>query len=177
MTASDLVELFLAWIEKNRSKDTYESRRTHCSRFINFRVGSRQNRIADFPANKVGTPISKRGWSILKRAAWAIKPAALDAFDVPSVSWTSAHRFRILCAGVQPIPRENGKRDGYCPAAPRCEMPTVQQPEVSERYPCSSQESRIVAASFVQTSFGRPETIETSSMRRRLNSSIAVSNY
>jgi hypothetical protein len=46
LTASDLVELFLGWIEKNRSKDTYEARRTHCNRFINFRVGS-QSRIAD----------------------------------------------------------------------------------------------------------------------------------
>jgi integrase len=53
LTASDLVELFLVWIEKNRSKDTYESRRTHCNRFINFRVGTQKNRIADFPANKV----------------------------------------------------------------------------------------------------------------------------
>jgi len=53
LTASDLVELFLAWIEKNRSKDTYESRRTHCNRFLNFRVGSQKTRIADLPANKV----------------------------------------------------------------------------------------------------------------------------
>jgi integrase len=53
LTASDLVELFLVWIEKNRSKDTYESRRTHCNRFLNFRVGSQQTRIADLPANKV----------------------------------------------------------------------------------------------------------------------------
>jgi integrase len=53
LTVSDLVELFLAWIEKNRSKDTYESRRTHCNRFLNFRVGSQKTRIADLPANKV----------------------------------------------------------------------------------------------------------------------------
>lgn len=53
MTASDLVELFLLWIEKNRSRDTFESRRTHCNRFLNFRVGSHKTRIADLPANKV----------------------------------------------------------------------------------------------------------------------------
>jgi hypothetical protein len=27
MTASDLVELFFLWVEKNRSKDTFEARR------------------------------------------------------------------------------------------------------------------------------------------------------
>jgi integrase len=53
LTASDLVELFLAWVEKYRSDDTYKSRRTHCNRFINFRVGSQKTRIADLPANKV----------------------------------------------------------------------------------------------------------------------------
>ena len=53
LTVSDLVERFLAWIEKNRSKDTYESRRTHCNRFLNFRVGSQKTRIGDLPANKV----------------------------------------------------------------------------------------------------------------------------
>jgi hypothetical protein len=52
-TASDLVELFLAWIEKNRSEKTYESRSTHCNRFLNFRVGSQKTRIADLPANRV----------------------------------------------------------------------------------------------------------------------------
>lgn len=31
LTVSDLVELFLVWIEKNRSKDTYKSRRTQAS--------------------------------------------------------------------------------------------------------------------------------------------------
>jgi integrase len=53
LTAGELMDLFLDWVEKNRSRDTYTTRRTYCSRFGSFPVGTRKTRIADLPANKV----------------------------------------------------------------------------------------------------------------------------
>jgi len=53
LTAGELMDLFLDWIEKNRSRATYLSRRTHCNRFAAFAVGSQKTRIADLPANKI----------------------------------------------------------------------------------------------------------------------------
>jgi integrase len=53
LTAGQLMDLFLDWIEKNRSRATYLSRRTHCNRFAAFAVGSQKARIADLPANKI----------------------------------------------------------------------------------------------------------------------------
>ncbi|MBM4071413.1 MAG: hypothetical protein FJ271_21120 [Planctomycetes bacterium] len=50
-TAGDLMDLFLDWISKNRSKDTYEARTTACSRFGKFEVG--QQKIREMPANKI----------------------------------------------------------------------------------------------------------------------------
>ena len=50
-TAGQLMDIFLDWISRNRSTDTYESRRTGCSRFGAFHVG--QQKIRDLPANKV----------------------------------------------------------------------------------------------------------------------------
>lgn len=50
-TAGQLMDIFLDWVSRNRSTDTYESRRTACSRFGAFKVG--QQLIRDLPANKV----------------------------------------------------------------------------------------------------------------------------
>ena len=50
-SAGELMDLFLDWISKNRSLDTYETRRTACSRFGAFEVG--QHKIRELPANKV----------------------------------------------------------------------------------------------------------------------------
>ena len=50
-TAGQLMDLFLEWVIQNRSTDTYESRRTACSRFGAFEVGHQI--IRDLPANKV----------------------------------------------------------------------------------------------------------------------------
>ena len=50
-TAGQLMDIFLDWIKRNRSTDTYEARRTGCSRFGAFPVG--QQKIRDLPANKV----------------------------------------------------------------------------------------------------------------------------
>lgn len=53
LTVGELMDLFLAWIEKHRSRATYLSRRTHCSRFADFKIGNPKTRIAELPANKV----------------------------------------------------------------------------------------------------------------------------
>ena len=54
LLAGALMDHFLAWIEKNRSRQTYKTRRTACRRFAEFRVGSAsKTRIADLPADKV----------------------------------------------------------------------------------------------------------------------------
>jgi integrase len=50
-SAGELMDLFLDWISKNRSKDTYETRTTACSRFGKFEV--RQQKIRELPANKI----------------------------------------------------------------------------------------------------------------------------
>jgi integrase len=50
-SAGELMDLFLDWINKNRSLDTYETRRTACSRFGAFEVG--QHKIRELPANKM----------------------------------------------------------------------------------------------------------------------------
>lgn len=53
LTAGELMDLFLDWIEKHRSERTYSSRKTCCSRFGSFRVGTSQTKVADLPANKI----------------------------------------------------------------------------------------------------------------------------
>lgn len=45
------MDLFLDWIGKNRSWDTYETRTTACSRFGAFMVG--QQKLRELPANKI----------------------------------------------------------------------------------------------------------------------------
>lgn len=52
MTVGDLIALFLEWIEKKRSRQTFTTRKLYCTRFSNFEV-SPGTRIADLPANKV----------------------------------------------------------------------------------------------------------------------------
>lgn len=52
LTAGDLVVLFLDWIKKKRSRQTFTTRKLYCTRFANFEV-SPGTRIADLPANKV----------------------------------------------------------------------------------------------------------------------------
>ncbi len=39
LTAGELIDLFLDWLQKNRSDRTYSTHRTYCSRFAAFRVG------------------------------------------------------------------------------------------------------------------------------------------
>lgn len=51
-TVDDLIALFLEWIEKKRSRQTFTTRKLYCKRFANFEV-SPDKRIADLPANKV----------------------------------------------------------------------------------------------------------------------------
>jgi len=45
------MDLVLDWVEKNRSRDTYETRRTYCNRFGSFQVGTAKTCIADRQAN------------------------------------------------------------------------------------------------------------------------------
>jgi integrase len=51
LAAGELIDLFLDWLEKNRSDRTYSTRRTYCSRFASFRVGGKQ--IKDLPADRI----------------------------------------------------------------------------------------------------------------------------
>ncbi len=51
MSAGELMDLFLDWVQTHRSDRTYITRRTHCSRFGAFTVEGK--RIADLPADKV----------------------------------------------------------------------------------------------------------------------------
>lgn len=54
LTAGELIDLFLDWVEKNRSGRTYSTRRTYCSRFASFREGGKGGKlIADLPANRI----------------------------------------------------------------------------------------------------------------------------
>jgi hypothetical protein len=50
-TAGQLMDLFLDWMSRDRSADTYETRRTACSRFGASEVG--QQKVRDLHANKV----------------------------------------------------------------------------------------------------------------------------
>ncbi len=52
LTVGDLIVLFLEWIEKKRSRQTFTTRKLYCTRFSNYEV-SPGTRIADLPANKV----------------------------------------------------------------------------------------------------------------------------
>jgi len=54
-SAGELMDLFLDWINKNRSVETYGTRRTACSRFGAFEVGQQKTR--DLPANKVRSDV------------------------------------------------------------------------------------------------------------------------
>jgi integrase len=51
LTAGDLMDLFLEWIEKHRSDRTYSTRKTHCNRFGRLRVNGQK--IGDLLARKV----------------------------------------------------------------------------------------------------------------------------
>jgi integrase len=54
LTAGELIDLFLDWVQKNRSEKTYSTRRTYCSRFGSFRVGGNGGKlIADLPAHRI----------------------------------------------------------------------------------------------------------------------------
>jgi hypothetical protein len=54
LTAGELIDLFLEWIDKNRSGRTYSTRRTYCSRFASFRIGGKEGKkVADLPANRI----------------------------------------------------------------------------------------------------------------------------
>jgi integrase len=51
LSAGDLMDLFLDWIEKHRSERTYCTRKTHCNRFGKFKI--KGVKIGDLPARKV----------------------------------------------------------------------------------------------------------------------------
>jgi integrase len=51
LSAGDLMDTFLDWIEKHRSDRTYSTRKTHCNRFGKFKV--KGDKIGDRPARKV----------------------------------------------------------------------------------------------------------------------------
>lgn len=51
LTAGELMELFVDWLQKHRSDRTYSARRTHCNRFGNFRV--RGVKISELSASQV----------------------------------------------------------------------------------------------------------------------------
>jgi integrase len=53
LSAGELMDLFLDWVQKHRDETTYSTRSTYCSRFGSFRVGSRKARIVELPADKV----------------------------------------------------------------------------------------------------------------------------
>jgi integrase len=53
LSAGELMDLFLEWVHKHRDGQNYATRKNYCSRFGSFRVGSRQTRVADLPADKV----------------------------------------------------------------------------------------------------------------------------
>jgi hypothetical protein len=51
LTAGELMDLFLDWVQAHRSDRSYSTHRTHCTRFGAFTVGGKK--IADLPADKV----------------------------------------------------------------------------------------------------------------------------
>jgi site-specific recombinase XerD len=53
LTAGELMDHFLDWVQKHRSQRSYETRRQYCSRFGAFVVGQRKIPVADLPADKV----------------------------------------------------------------------------------------------------------------------------
>ena len=53
LTAGDLMDLFLEWVQKHRDERTYETRKSYCSRFSRFQVGSGRVKVADLAADKV----------------------------------------------------------------------------------------------------------------------------
>jgi hypothetical protein len=53
LSAGELMEVFLDWVQKHRDEQNYRTRSIYCSRFGSFRVGNRKVRVADLPADKV----------------------------------------------------------------------------------------------------------------------------
>src|SRR5262249_20670923 len=53
LSAGELMDLFLGWVQKHRDGQNYATRRTYCSRVGAFRVGASQTKVADLPADKV----------------------------------------------------------------------------------------------------------------------------
>lgn len=54
LTAGELIDLFLEWVQRSRSERSYSTRKTYCSRFASFRVGGKGGKlIADLPANRI----------------------------------------------------------------------------------------------------------------------------
>ncbi len=51
LTAGELMDVFLDWLEKHRSDRTYSTRKTHCNRFGKFRV--KGQKLGDLPARKI----------------------------------------------------------------------------------------------------------------------------
>ena len=60
LTAGELMDLFLDWVQKHRDRQSYATRKNYCSRFGAFRVGSSKARVADLPADRVRGERSNR---------------------------------------------------------------------------------------------------------------------
>lgn len=60
-SAGELMDLYLDWMQPNRSTSNYKNRRTHLNRFGGFLPQGRQVKVADLPANKV-TGADLEGW-------------------------------------------------------------------------------------------------------------------
>jgi integrase len=52
-TVADLIDLFLEWVQEERSEETYATRQRYCERFANFKTGSSKTRLGRFPAKQV----------------------------------------------------------------------------------------------------------------------------
>jgi site-specific recombinase XerD len=52
LTAGDLVELFLEWVQQHRSKQSYATRRIYCSKFTSLKIRGGAH-LEDVPASKV----------------------------------------------------------------------------------------------------------------------------
>lgn len=52
-STGELMDLFLEWVQTRRDRQTYSTRRTYCSRFGAFKVGTGKVKIGFLPADKV----------------------------------------------------------------------------------------------------------------------------
>src|SRR5262249_12526672 len=61
LTVGDLIDYFLAWVEKKRSPATYKMRQRHCQSFANFKPEASKTRLGHLPARQVRSD-DLEGW-------------------------------------------------------------------------------------------------------------------